>query len=108
MRKYPLSALLLGLLMLSLPVSAQDANVVVSGLNNPRGLFYDANGVLWISEAGTGGDLTATIDRSPVKFGGTSSVSKLEPGKSKIETVLSGLPSSEGFDDIIGVNSVYT
>ena len=23
----------------------------------PRGLFYDQNGVLWISEAGTGGDL---------------------------------------------------
>ena len=57
MRKYFLLALVLGLLGLTLPTSAQESNVIVNGLNNPRGLYYDENGVLWIAEAGTGGDL---------------------------------------------------
>lgn len=112
MRKYPLFALLLALLLLLLltvavPAFAQDSNVVVAGLNNPRGLYYDADGVLWITEAGTGGDLSANSDLGPVKFGGTASVLKLEVGNAQAELVLGGLPSAQGFDDVIGVNSVY-
>ena len=57
MRKFFLLALVISLLGLSvLPTSAQESNVIANGLNNPRGLFYDQNGVLWIAEAGTGGD----------------------------------------------------
>lgn len=107
MRKYSLVAILIGLLLLALPAYAQDSNVVVSGLNNPRGLFFDADGVLWIAEAGTGGDISAQSDLGPINFGGTAAVLKLEPGKSQAEMVLGGLPSAQGFDDVIGVNSIY-
>ncbi|MFN8450470.1 MAG: ScyD/ScyE family protein [Anaerolineae bacterium] len=50
--------------VLALPAFAQDAtpeampvppNAIASGLNNPRGINYDADGNLWIAEAGSGG-----------------------------------------------------
>ncbi len=107
MRKYFLLALVLGLLGLSLPASAQESNVIVNGLNNPRGLYYDANGVLWIAEAGTGGDQIGQGALGPIKYGGTSQIVKVLPGKTEITPVLGGLPSAPNFDDMIGANSVY-
>jgi sugar lactone lactonase YvrE len=54
--------------MLAVPAFAQDSteaatapampvppNAIASGLNNPRGINYDADGNLWIAEAGNGG-----------------------------------------------------
>lgn len=46
--------------VLALPALAQDAppvpeNAIASGLSNPRGINYDADGNLWIAEAGNGG-----------------------------------------------------
>jgi hypothetical protein len=109
MRKFFLLALALGLLGLSIPatVSAQESNVIVNGLNNPRGLFYDQNGVLWIAEAGTGGDQVGQGSLGPIKYGGTSQIVKVAAGKTEVTPVLGGLPSAPNFDDMIGANSVY-
>jgi len=108
MRKYFLLVLVISLLGLSITTtSAQESNVIVNGLNNPRGLFYDQNGVLWISEAGTGGDMTGQGSLGPIKYGGTSQIVKVMPGKNVVTPVLGGLPSAPNFDDLIGANSVY-
>ena len=107
MRKQIVFACVLGVLLLALPAYAQEDGTLVSGLNNPRGLFYDAEGVLWIAEAGTGGDLSAETEMGPVSFGGSARVLKLEPGDTQAEMLLGGLPSAQAFDDVIGVNAVY-
>ena len=85
MRKYLYLVFLLALgllLIFSAPASAQTAsNVVADGLNNPRGLYYDDSGVLWISEAGMAGDLSANTDLGPIKYGSTARVLEVPPGK---------------------------
>ncbi len=105
MRRYLLLVMLV-VIVLSLPVSAQSSSVLVDGLTNPRGLAYDQVGNLWISEAGSGGDLTGQTDLGPVQYGSTARVLELVPGKA-VQVVMAGLPSAQGFDDIIGVSSVY-
>ncbi|MCC6805538.1 MAG: ScyD/ScyE family protein [Anaerolineae bacterium] len=52
------------LTVLALPVFAQDAmpNAIASGLSNPRFVSYDADGNLWIAEAGNGGELVIPAD----------------------------------------------
>src|SRR4051812_6516122 len=119
MRKFLLLALLISLTILGAPLSAQESastdvpaaapvgTVIVSGLNNPRGLYYDKNGVLWISDAGTGGELTGQAPLGPIKYGGSAQVWKLMPGKTEATPVLGGLPSAPDFDDLLGANSVY-
>lgn len=108
MRKtLPYILLLIVLLAGMSPTAAQDTDVIADGLNNPRGLYYDASGALWITEAGTGGDFTADTDMGPVTYGGTAQVRVVEPGTAGAVPVLGGFPSAQGFDDIIGINSVY-
>lgn len=108
MRKMILLLLLtFAVLVLALPAAAQDYPVIVSGLNNPRGLAFDENGVLWITEAGTSGPLTGMGDFGPVSYGGSARVLALAPGDAEAAVVIGGLPSSTQFDDIVGVNSIY-
>lgn len=107
MRKLLLLALVIGVCLPITSAVAQDTNVIADGLNNPRGLFYDANGALWITEAGTSGDFSADTDLGPVRYGGTAQVLMVEPGEAGATAVLGGFPSAQGFDDVIGVNSVY-
>lgn len=106
MRKTLLLALMTALFALAFSASAQDDGVIVDGLNNPRALFYDAQGTLWIAEAGLAGDLTAETENGPTAYGGSARVLKLEAGDSEAEVVMGGLPSAAGFDDMIGVNSI--
>src|SRR5688572_16755111 len=106
-RKISLFALLLVLLSLPFAAGAQDGGVLADGLNNPRGLFYDVDGNLWISEAGTAGALTGDTDMGPVSYGSSARVLILEAGASEPEVVIGNLPSAAGFDDMLGVNSVY-
>ncbi|MBC8137123.1 MAG: ScyD/ScyE family protein [Fibrella sp.] len=102
-----------GLVALSLSfaslASAQiTVQVVMSGLNNPRGLAIGADGGVYITEAGSGAfdpntgvfDLNApsVIGVNPVEefYGTTGSVSRLLGGMQS--RVLSGLPSLAGTD----------
>lgn len=49
---------------LSLAASSGGLRVVLDHVDNPRGLFVDSNGALWVAEAGRGG-------KACLKFGGT-------------------------------------
>jgi hypothetical protein len=73
-RKVLFVAIMALLALAALPTAAQD--VVVEGLVNPRNLSFDADGNLYIAEAGNGGpQLTASDD----PFGASSRVMKVTP-----------------------------
>jgi hypothetical protein len=79
------------------PAAAQNfiIDVVMSGLNNPRGLAFGTDGALFVAEAGLGGPTTNPSipggEGDPVFYGATSSVSRLLNGTQ--QRVLTGLPS---------------
>ncbi len=104
-----LSGLVLAFTLIVLPVSAQNAGptVIASGLNNPRGIYYNADGVLYIAEAGTGGDTELPGPFGTIKVGGTARVMAVAADGGEAGPVLVNLPSSEDFGGLIGVNDVY-
>ena len=81
---------------------APKVRVFASGLENPRGLRFSPEGVLYVAEAGLGGDLSTTPDQcqqvpfpvGPYTGGYTSRISKFD-FKGVRTTVADGLPSNE-------------
>lgn len=79
-----------------------DVQIVVSGLNDPRGLTFGPGGDLYIAEAGRGGNSLSpagVCDQvappvGPILGGTTARVLKLSTGGA-LTTVASGLPSAE-------------
>jgi DNA-binding beta-propeller fold protein YncE len=70
--------------------------VVMSGLDNPRGLAFSPDGALYVAEAGSGGSgpcITAGVGAG-VCYGPTGAVSRLRKGVQ--ERVATGLPSLVG------------
>ncbi|MBA2598927.1 MAG: ScyD/ScyE family protein [Chloroflexota bacterium] len=111
-------SLLLGIALaiaLIFPVAAQEATpaggptdgltVVASGLTNPRGFLWTADGSLWVAQAGNGGANEATEEAptteaiGPWTGGPSASVVRIEAGCPVL--VAGGLPSSA--DTIGGV-----
>ncbi len=90
------AAAALALTPLFTPATAHAQNgftVVASGLNNPHGLTFGADGSLYIAEAGVGGP-GASIksgDGSIVSYGASGSVTQLQGGTQT--RILTGLPS---------------
>jgi hypothetical protein len=95
-----------------------DVSVVMSGLDNPRGLGLDPRGALYVAEAGRGGGVGApsVIQRgSTFYYGPTGAISRLWKGEQS--RVATGLPSlamanggrAEGPSDISfhGVGNAY-
>jgi hypothetical protein len=77
---------------------APTVDVVASGLNNPRGLGFAANGDLYVAEAGTGGSgkCRPAPDGQPVEvcYGETGSLTRIDTdGHRAPRRVLEGLPS---------------
>lgn len=89
-----------------------DVTVVMSGLDNPRGLAFGPDGGLYVTEAGRGGTGTTIVSGSgaSVSYGTTSAVSRLLGGVQS--RVLTGAPSlaptggseATGLQDITFVN----
>ncbi len=86
------------------PLPAPSANVMVfaTGLDNPRGLKFDADGTLYVAEGGQGGT-TATDEAQceqvvppvgPYTGGNTSRLSTLNASGQRT-TVIEGLPSTQ-------------
>ena len=71
---------------LVLPVVAQDG---ASGLANPRQMSFDADGNLYVAEAGVGGDQMSSDESA---FGATSQISMISPD-GEVSVVLSGFVS---------------
>jgi len=66
--------------------------VVMSGLDNPRGLAFGPQGALYVAEAGRGGPGPCIVLRgAPQCYGPTGAVSRLWHGQQ--ERIASGLPS---------------
>jgi hypothetical protein len=82
--------------------SGTDVRVVVSGLNDPRGLAFGPRGDLYIAEAGSGGGTLSTAGQcdqvqppvGPSVGGATGRIMKLAPN-GELTVVASGLPSFE-------------
>jgi len=75
------------------PATAQNgAQVVASGLNNPRGLAFSPNGGLYVAEAGAGGAGPCFAGpEGPACFGHSGSVTRIDGSGQR--RVLTGLPS---------------
>lgn len=72
--------------------SGATATIVMSGLDNPRGLAFGPFGELYVAEAGRGGSGPCTILREqPYCYGPTGAISRLWLGRQ--ERVVEGLPS---------------
>lgn len=88
------------------PIFAQD-DVIASGLNNPRKLMYDADGTLYIAEAGAGGDTEAEGPFGPVTVGLTSQITIVSP-EGEQSVLIDGLVSTNmGSGSIYGTNLAY-
>jgi hypothetical protein len=91
---------LIGALLLALAVAlagavgagATTTSVVMSGLDNPRGLAFGPEGALYVAEAGRGGSGPCVFLRgAPQCYGPTGAVSRLWRGEQK--RIATGLPS---------------
>lgn len=98
------------------PAMSPNVSVFATGFNSPRGLAFDADGALYVAEAGTGGT-TSTVGQcdqvpaplGPYTGGTTARISKIATDGS-VTTVADGLPSAqttaETGGDILGVADV--
>jgi hypothetical protein len=75
------------------PAMAQTgAQVIASGLNNPRGLAFSPNGGLYVAEAGAGGSGPCFAGpEGPACFGNSGSVTRIDARGQR--RMLTGLPS---------------
>jgi hypothetical protein len=97
-RVVTLAGVVVSLASSSLPgrAAAPPFTVVMSGLDNPRGLAFGEKGALYVAEAGRGGSAPCIVTPPPrneeVCFGATGAVSRLRKGRQ--ERVVTGLPSA--------------
>lgn len=98
--------LVLVLLMVSTAYAQDEGTVIADGLNSPRGLFYDSEGVLYIAEAGMAGDIPAETDSGTIMSGATSRILTVDDD-GDIEALVNALPSTVYFQDYVGAHDVY-
>ncbi|MEX1158749.1 MAG: ScyD/ScyE family protein [Thermomicrobiales bacterium] len=91
------------------PDGGPTVETVAEGLNSPRGIAVDADGMVYVAQAGVGGDECVMIgegeEAREACFGGSSSASMIVDGA--VEDVIGGLPSflfSEG--EYIGAQDI--
>ena len=82
--------LLLSLLALVVPIAiAQDGDVVADGLLNPRNMSIDADGNIWVAEAGIAGP---QVDVNDGAYGMSGRISMISPDGT-VSPVITGLGS---------------
>lgn len=85
--------------------------VYATGLTNPRNLHFGPDGLLYVAEAGIGGNLEPTCDPAdnmfqPYRGGYSASISRIMPDGTQ-QTVADGLPGFiDGFGDGLGVSDL--
>ncbi|HRN61016.1 MAG TPA: ScyD/ScyE family protein [Gammaproteobacteria bacterium] len=79
-------------LLLPAPAFAASVEVVMSGLDNPRGLAFAPNGALYVAESGRGGTHPCiSIRGTAFCHGSTGAISRLHKGRQ--DRIVQGLPS---------------
>jgi WD40 repeat protein len=78
---------------------------LATGFNNPRGIAYDSNGNLFVTESGTAGALEIVGPFGPAKLGYTAGLSVVAEGEQQV--LLNGFPSmDDGIGSIVGMSAV--
>lgn len=74
------------------------ADVIATGLNNPRGIAIAPDGDLYVAEAGTGGKRACihASDNTDPCFGTTGSITRISLRNGAQTRVITGLPSLAG------------
>lgn len=83
--------------------------VVATGLNNPRGIATEGDNLVYVSEAGTGGDECITIETAETCFGFTGSITRFEKlGKKKQRStkIVDGLLSIRKSSGVVGIDGI--
>jgi len=90
--------------------AASTWQVVVSGLDNPRGLAFGPEGALYIAQAGRGGDGACGPGPEGIRcYGESGTISRYDPRTGNVTDVVTGLPSlatEEGQMFAIGPNDL--
>ncbi|HWQ28683.1 MAG TPA: ScyD/ScyE family protein, partial [Dehalococcoidia bacterium] len=68
--------------------------MIAGGLLNPRGIVLGPDGMLYVAEAGQGGDATIVVEGQTFNIGHTGRISKIDPSTGARTTVADGLPSN--------------
>ena len=83
------------------PVSAGTS--LATGLLSPRGMKMGPDGMIYVAEAGSGGDAVVTIEGQESHSGLTGRISRIDPATGARTTVADGLPSNAGSEgDSVG------
>jgi hypothetical protein len=87
--------------------AAPTATVVLSGLDNPRGVIVRPTGSAYVAEAGTGGSTCQGTGQDASCYGFTGKITKLQHGGA-VSTFVGGLISLAGSDGsfAVGVDDV--
>lgn len=81
--------------------------IIAEGLRSPRQMFYDADGTLYIAEAGTGGDSMISIDEENFIMSGlTGQISAVSPDGEKT-IVVPALPSTTRGPNDLGYRGTH-
>jgi len=70
--------------------------MLASGLMDPRGIKLGPDGMLYVAEAGKGGDTKIVVEGQEATVGTTGRISKIDPATGERTTVIDGLPSHNG------------
>jgi sugar lactone lactonase YvrE len=82
-------------------------HLVVSGLVEPRGMAIGPDGMIYVAEAGTGGDMAVGTGDNASKSGFTGRISKVDPATGARTTIADKLPSNVGGEgDAVGPAAV--
>ena len=91
-------------------IAATTWQVVVSGLDNPRGLAFGPEGALYIAQAGRGGDGLCGPGPEGIRcYGDSGAMTRFDPKTGATSVVVTGLPSlatEEGQMFAIGPNDL--
>lgn len=97
------TAAILSLALAAPAAAGASTEVLAEGLNAPRGIAIDSDGVIYVAEAGTGGD-ECPMGEAGTCFGPTGAITRIVDGSA--ERIIEGLPSAGNAMEQYGVSDL--